>query len=226
MSTTVAAMAYLWSKRTGRLKQNPRPRPRPWDRSVTGTPPRKNDKTPGQDGATARDPRGRRERCEATTSAACAPSGPSPRRGRRRATGPTPPVWTAKITPSTRIPHTGRHGVGVVVVIVDKFGRRRGRRSDGVEPLEGRARVPEPELDAGGLERRQRRARALGAPAVVVAWGSAAAASSRGSAARSRDPSAVQRRDSRRAVDAIDATRRRARTPPQNRGSANNAPAP
>ena len=77
-------------------------RPRPWDRSVTGTPPRKNDKTPGRDGATARDPRGRPERCEATTSAACAPSGPSPRRGRRRATGPTPPVWTAKLTPSTR----------------------------------------------------------------------------------------------------------------------------
>ena len=99
---TVAAMAYLSGKRTGRLKQNPRPRPRPWDRSVTGTPPRKNDETPGQDGATARDPRGRPERSEATTSAACAPSGPSPRRGRRRATGPTPPVWTAKFTPSPR----------------------------------------------------------------------------------------------------------------------------
>ena len=154
-------------------------RPRPWDRSVTGTPPRKNDETPGRDGATARDLRGRRERCEATTSAACAPSGPSPRRGRRRATGPTPPVWTSKFTPSTdtRVDfHTERHGVGIAIIVVDRLGGRRGRRSDGVEPLEGRARVPEPELDAGGLERRQRRARALGAPAVVVAWGSAAVA--------------------------------------------------
>ena len=176
MSMTVAAMAYLWGQANPTPARGISPRPRPWDRSVTGTPPRKNDETPGRDGATARDPRGRPERCEATTSAACAPSGPSPRRGRRRATGPTPPVWTAKFTPSTRFPHTGRHGVGVVVVVVGRLGRRRGRRSDGVEPLEGRARVPEPELDAGGLERRQRRARALGAPAVVVAKGSAAVA--------------------------------------------------
>ena len=76
-------------------------------------------------------------------------------------------MWTAKFTPSPRIHfHTGRHGVGLVVVVVGRLGGRRGRRSDGVEPLEGRARVPEPELDAGGLERRQRRARALRAPRV------------------------------------------------------------
>ena len=215
-------------------------RPRPWDRSVTGTPPRKNDKTPGRDGATARDLRGRRERCEATTSAACAPSGPSPRRGRRRATGPTPPVWTAKLTPSTR--RRTRHRMP------RSRPRRRRRR-----PAQQKARPPErrrraargPRARAGAGTRRRRprappapRTRAWrtcggrglgqrdGSVGVVANGPSRGIEPSRGSAARSRDPSAVQRRDSRRAVDAIDATRRRARTPPQNRGSANNAPAP
>ena len=87
-----------------------------------------------------------------------------------------------------------------VVVVVDRLGGRRGRRSDGVEPLEGRARVPEPELDAGGLERRQRRARALartcggrglgqrgGSVGVVANGPSRGIEPSRGSAARSRD---------------------------------------
>ena len=100
---------------------------------------------------------------------------PAPRSATRD--GPDATCVDIKFTPSTRIDfHTGRHGVGVVVVFVARLGRGRGRRrARRVEPLEGRARVPEPELDAGGLERRQRRARALGAPAVVVAWGSAAA---------------------------------------------------
>ena len=239
VSITVAAMAYSWSKRTGRLKQNPRPRPRPWDRSVTGTTPRKNDETPGRDGATARDPRGRPERCEATTSAACAPSGPSPRRGRRRATGPTPPVWTAKFTPSTRR-HTHRTPRS------RRRRRRRRRARQTARPPERRRRAARGPRARAGAGTRRRRPRAPPAPRTrawrtcggrglgqrggsvgVVANGpSRGIEPSRGSATRSRDPSAVQRRDSRRAVDAIDATRRRARTPPQNRGSANNAPAP
>ena len=220
MRMTVAAMAYLWGQAKPTPARGISPRPRPWDRSVTGTTPRKNDETPGRDGATARDPRGRRERCEATTSAACAPSGPSPRRGRRRATGPTP-----------------------------RSRRRRRRR----QPTQQKARPPErrrraargPRARAGAGTRRRRprappapRTRAWrtcggrglgqrgGSVGVVANGPSRGIEPSRGSAARSRDPSAVQRRDSRRAVDAIDATRRRARTPPQNRGSANNAPAP
>ena len=221
MSTTVAAMAYLWGKRTGRLKQNPRPRPRPWDRSVTGTPPRKNDETPGRDGATARDPRGRRERYEATTSAACAPSGPSPRRGRRRATGPTP-----RSRPRRRRRQPAR-----------------ARPRPVARPRRRAARGPRARAGAGTRRRRPRAppahytrawrtcgGRGLGqrggSVGVVANGPSRGIEPSRGSAARSRDPSAVQRRDSRRAVDAIDATRRRARTPPRNRGSANNAPAP
>ena len=220
MSMTVAAMAYLWGQAKPTPARGISPRPRPWDRSVTGTTPRKNDETPGRDGATARDPRGRRERCEATTSAACAPSGPSPRRGRRRATGPTP-----------------------------RSRRRRRRR----QPTQQKARPPErrrraargPRARAGaGTRRRRPRAppahymrasRTCGGRGLGQRGGSVGVVAngplrgiepSRGSAARSRDPSAVQRRDSRRAVDAIDATRRRARTPPRNRGSANNAPAP
>ena len=240
MSMTVAAMAYLWGQAKPTPARGISPRPRPWDRSVTGTTPRKNDETPGRDGATARDPRGRPERCEATTSAACAPSGPSPRRGRRRATGPTPPVWTAKLTPSTR--RRTRHRMP------RSRPRRRRRR-----PAQQKARPPErrrraargPRARAGAGTRRRRprappvpRTRAWrtcggrglgqrgGSVGVVANGPSRGIEPSRGSAARSRDPSAVQRRDSRRAVDAIDATRRRARTPPQNRGSANNAPAP
>ncbi len=88
---------------------------------------------------------------------------PAPRSATRD--GPDATCVDSKVHAIDATPHTGRHGVGVVVV-VDRLGRRRGRRSDGVEPLEGRARVPEPELDAGGLERRQRRARALRAPRI------------------------------------------------------------
>ena len=58
-----------------------------------------------------------------------------------------------------------RHRVGVVVVVARRRGGR-GRRVVPARPLEGRVRVPEPERDAGGLERRHRRARALGAPGV------------------------------------------------------------
>ena len=95
---------------------------------------------------------------------------PAPRSATRD--GPDATCVDSKITPSTsRMISSGRHGVGIVVVVAAAARPP----DDGVEPLEGRARVPEPELDAGGLERRQRRARALGAPAVVVAWGSAAA---------------------------------------------------
>ena len=184
-------MACLWGKMTGRLKHGP---PAGGDAPliVTGTTPRKNDETPGQDGATARDPRGRPERCEATTSAACAPSGPSPLEEATR-DGPARHLCGQQ---------NSRHRRGLDEITLDATESASSSSSStnsahGVRPparppsssREGRARVPEPELDAGGLERRQRRARALGAPAVVVAWGSAAAeSSSRGSAARSRDP--------------------------------------
>jgi hypothetical protein len=79
---------------------------------------------------------------------------PAPRSATRD--GPDATCVDSKIHAIDAAPDTGRHGVGLVVVVVDRLGGRRGRRSDGVEPLEGRARVPEPELDAGGLERRQR----------------------------------------------------------------------
>ena len=221
MSMTVAAMAYLWGQAKPTPARGISPRPRPWDRLVTGTPPRKNDKTPGRDGATARDPRGRPERCEATTSAACAPSGPSPRRGRRRATGPTPQSRRrrrlrrparARPRPAARPPRRAARGP-------------RARAGAGTRRRRPRA-PPAPRTRAwrtcGGRGLGQRG----GSVGVVANGPSRGIEPSRGSATRSRDPSAVQRRDSRRAVDAIDATRRRARTPPQNRGSASSAPAP
>ena len=240
MSTTVAAMAYLWGK--GRAASSPRDQPQA---AALGSLGNRNAAAEKRQDAGSR--RGDGQGSSGTSGTV---RGDDVRRVRTERTEPAPRSATRDGPDATCVDSK------IHAIAANPFPHRTPRsrpRRRRRRPARRKARPPErrrraargPRARAGaGTRRRRPRAppahymrawrtcggRGLGQRGgivgVVLNGPSRGIEPSRGSAARSRDPSAVQRRDSRRTVDAIDATRRRARTPPQNRGSANNAPAP